>query len=125
MALVVFTTSLTLNAGQIFTSGAFYAPCNRGGVDCRFEFDVELDFEGGQINGKMITMYGVAACRWENVPVKGTINATNDVIWRSEINPVQGCGRLVFEGKKDGDKVSGVFPRFQGRQVDITLKPKN
>ena len=125
MTFVFFATSLTLNAGQIFTSGDFYAPCNTGGRDCRFGFEIEMDFDGGVISGKLITMRGVNACRWEDVPVKGTINATNDVIWRSEVNPVKGCGSLVFEGKRDGDKVSGVFPRFQGKQVEITLKPKN
>jgi hypothetical protein len=123
--LATLTSSLTLNAGQVFTSGDFYAPCNGGGRDCRFGFEIEMEFEGGVISGKLITMRGVNACRWEDVPVKGTINPDNEVIWRSEVNPVKGCGRLTFNGKKDGDKVVGNFPSFQGKQIEINLKPKN
>jgi hypothetical protein len=123
--LATLSTCFTLNAGQIFTSGDFYAPCNIGGRDCRYGIEIEMDFDGGVINGKLITMLGVKACRWEDVPVKGTINPDNEVIWRSEVNPVKGCGRLTFNGKKDGDKISGTFPSFQGKQVEINLKLKN
>lgn len=122
--MATFATCLTLNAAQVFTSGDFYAPCNTGSKDCRFNLSLELDFDGDTVSGKIINMIGIKTCQWADVPLKGSINPANEVFWKSEINPVKGCGRLIFNGKKDGEKIYGNFPSFQGKQVDINLIPK-
>ncbi len=121
-----------VQAKDIFTSGQFRAPCNIGGKDCDFSFDVEMEFKETpvgdkkitEINGKVLTMFGVKACRWEDTPIKGTMAANGTVRWRTEKNAVAGCGSLVFEGTKDGDSFVGAFPKFQGVRVDLSLKPK-
>jgi hypothetical protein len=77
-----------------------------------------------EIDGKVLIMYGVRACRWQDTPLKGVVAADGSTRWRSEKNPVAGCGSLVFEGRKEGDSFVGAFPRFQGDRVDLTLRPK-
>lgn len=112
------------HSSEIYSSGDFWAPCNSPGKNCRFNLQLSLDLSDSQISGKVINMYGVAACRWEDVPVNGTITPQGDVRWRSEKNPVAGCGSLVFQGKKEGDHFVGVFPKFQGKSIELTLTKK-
>ncbi len=135
--LALFLIALTFcanqaNAKEVFTSGQFRAPCTVGGKECEFSFDVEMNFvetpvgdkKITEINGKVLTMYGVRACRWEDAPIKGTIAANGTMRWRTDKNAVADCGSLVFEGKKEGDIFVGAFPKFQGVRVDLSLKPK-
>lgn len=116
--------SALAHGGEVYTSGEFWAPCNNPGRDCRFGLELDMTFDNGQISGKVINMFGVNACRWQDVPISGVVDGQGAVRWRSEKHPTQGCGTLIFNGKQEGDKIVGSFPRFQGKQVDLTLSKK-
>lgn len=124
IAFILMTLLSGAHAADTYTSGDFWAPCNSAGKSCRFNLQLSLDVGESALSGKVITMFGVAACRWEDVPVTGTVSPQGEVRWRSDKNPVTGCGSLVFQGKKEGDQIVGFFPVFQGKQVDITLSKK-
>lgn len=124
LALFLMTLIRAAHAADLYTSGDFWAPCNSSGKDCRFNLQLNLDITDDRISGKVITMYGVAACRWEDVPINGSVTTQGEVRWRSDKNPVPGCGSLVFQGRKEGEALIGYFPKFQGKQVDLTLVKK-
>lgn len=126
LASISFTVAANESAqsGTIYTSNHFYAPCNSSGQQCSFSFEVEMVIYKNHISGKIITMHGVRACRWDNTPITGKINPDGTLQWRSEKHAMQGCGSLIFKGQKDGNNLIGSFPRFQGVEVPITLTPK-
>jgi hypothetical protein len=104
----------------------FSAPGNLPGKTLSFGFVVDLQFgEGGAISGEVKDFYGASACRWPGVKLSGGNLADGNFRWISDENPIKGCGKLVFVGKRDGDKLVGFLPRFQGVRVDLELSPTN
>lgn len=104
----------------------FSAPSNAPGRMWNYGFVIDLQFaEGGAITGEVKEFYGANACRWPGVKLSGGNIADGNFRWISDDNPVKGCGKLVFIGKKEGDKLVGYLPRFQGVKIDLELSPTN
>jgi hypothetical protein len=102
----------------------FMAPSNSPGKMWNYGFTVDLQFaEGGAITGEVKDFFGANACRWPGIKITGGNLPDGTFRWLTDENPVKGCGKLVFVGKKEGDKLVGFLPRFQGVKVDLTLEP--
>lgn len=101
---------------------SFTAPNNKGAAST-YGFVVDLQFnDSGSITGEIKEFYGANACRWPGLKIAGNNLQDGNFRWASEENIIKGCGRLVFIGKKDGDKLTGHLPRFQGGRVDLELE---
>lgn len=101
----------------------FVAPSNTG-KPWNYGFVVDLQFaDSGAISGEMKEFYGASACRWPGVKLAGGNLQDGNFRWTTEENPLKGCGKLIFVGKKDGEKIVGYLPRFQGVRVDLELEP--
>jgi hypothetical protein len=104
----------------------FTAPSNVPNKMWSYGFVVDLQFaEGGTISGEVKDFYGASACRWPGVKLSGGNIADGNFRWISDENPIKGCGKLVFVGKREGDKLVGFLPRFQGVRVDLEMSPTN
>lgn len=101
----------------------FVAPSNTG-KPWNYGFVVDLQFgDAGVITGEIKEFYGASACRWPGVKISGGNLQDGNFRWITEENIVKGCGKLVFVGRKDGEKLVGYLPRFQGVKVDLELEP--
>ena len=97
----------------------FSAPSN-GGRSMNFKIELELDLKGdGAFEGKVLKVWGASTCRYP-VGLTGSL-VGDDISFKSELNEVKGCGRIVFNGKKVGDTLVGVLPMFQGRAIELTF----
>ena len=104
----------------------FSAPGNQPGRMLNYGFVVDLQFaENGAISGDVKEFYGASACRWPGVKLTGGNLADGNFRWISDENPIKGCGKLVFVGKKETDKLVGYLPRFQGVKIELELSPTN
>lgn len=102
----------------------FTAPSNSPGKMWSYGFVVDLNFaENGQIAGEVKEFIGATACRWPGIKIEGGNLPDGSFRWMTEENSLKGCGKLVFVGKKEGEKLVGFLPRFQGVRVDLTLEP--
>ncbi|PUE28689.1 hypothetical protein B9Z35_11830 [Limnohabitans sp. Jir61] len=104
----------------------FVAPGSFGGPNTNFSFVVDLNFtDSGSISGEIKNFYGAKHCPWNGVQLSGSNLANGNFRWSSDENINKGCGKLVFVGKKEGAKLVGYLPRFQGIKVDLELEPTN
>ena len=98
----------------------FSAPSNNGAMPWNTGMIVDLKFaEDGAITGEMKNMFNVANCRWQGIPITGGNFKDGNFRWASDLHPTKGCGRIVFIGKRVGDKMVGFLPSFQGAKIDI------
>ena len=112
----------TMACADLYKSN-FTAPDNRGAPRA-YGFVVDLQFsENGQIAGEFKEFYGTSACRWNGVKLSGGNLPDGNFRWLSEENTMRNCGRIVFIGRKEGDKIVGHLPKFQGAKVDLELSP--
>jgi hypothetical protein len=101
----------------------FQAPDNKGRPrSYAIEVDLVQDASNA-ISGEIKTIHGTSACMWAGIKVAGGPTADGGVRWASEENPLKGCGRVVFVGKKEGNHWVGQLPRFQGAKIDLVLEP--
>ena len=99
----------------------FIAPDNKG-LPYNASFAVDLIFaENGAISGE-IKFSNSVICRWAGQKVTGGNFKDGDFRWTTELNPIKGCGKIIFIGKKEGEKIVGYLPSFQGVKIDIEFK---
>lgn len=102
---------------------SFQAPNNRGAL-VTYGFEADLAFNpDGSVTGEMKQFYGASTCRWPGTKLTGRMLADSTLHWVSEENTIRSCGKLTFVGKKEGEKLVGHLPRFQGIKVDLELEP--
>lgn len=112
-----------MNAQAELFKASFQAPDNKGRPRT-YGIEIELTQSGSDAVGGVIkNIYGTSACRWDGITVSGAATADGGIRWSSEENPMKGCGRLVFVGKKEGANLTGHFLRFQGNKTDLVLEP--
>jgi hypothetical protein len=118
---LVFNFSICCVAFADLYKVNFSAPANNGSPR-PYGFVVNLQFsEGGAISGDVKEFYGASACQWPGIKITGGNLPDGNLRWITEENPVKGCGKLVFVGKQDGDKLVGYLPSFQRVRVDLSL----
>ena len=110
---------LSVSAGEKYSAN-FSAPSNTGASSINFKIELDLDIKGdGVFDGQVLKVWGATTCRYP-VPLTGKL-VGEDISFKSEINEVKGCGRIVFNGKRVGEKLVGVLPSFQGRAIEVTF----
>lgn len=115
---VVFFCLTAVSAADKYSAG-FNAPSN-GGKTMYFKIEIDIDLKGdGAFEGQVLKVYGASTCRYP-VPLTGSL-VGDDISFKSELNDIKGCGRIVFNGKKVGDTLVGVLPMFQGRAIELTF----
>ena len=84
---------------------------------------VDLNFtENGEISGEIKNIYNTSSCKWQGEKVTGGKFKDGYFRWETGVHPTQGCGRIVYVGKKEGDKIIGYFPKFNGVRVETSFK---
>lgn len=125
-SIVIFISAIVLS-GSAFADlykVYFEGPSNSVGKVWRYGFVVDLHFaESGVITGEVKEFLGATGCRWPGIKIEGGNLPNGTFRWMTEENPLKGCGKLVFIGKKEGEKLVGYLPRFQGVKIDLELEP--
>ena len=104
----------------------FTAPSNVASKMWNYGFVVDLQFtDNGSITGEVKEFFGTKACSWPGIKISGGNLPDGNFRWMTDENPVKSCGRIVFVGKKEDNKLIGYLPKFQGVKVDLTLEPTN
>ena len=120
---LIFFASILLMAShanaEVYKTN-FIAPDNRG-LPYNASFNVDLIFaENGAISGE-IKFFNSTICRWAGQKVTGGNFKDDNFRWETELHPIKGCGKIIFVGKKEGQKIVGYLPSFQGVRIDIEL----
>ncbi len=102
----------------------FTAPSNVPGKMWNYGFVVDLQFaDNGAITGEMKEFFGTKACSWPGMKITGGNLSDGTFRWMTDEHPVKSCGKIVFVGKKEDNKLVGYLPKFQGVKLDLTLEP--
>jgi hypothetical protein len=105
------------HAGQVY-GGELFAEYPAGATAQRFRVSIDIEFQGNQFKGEVMSPDS-RRCRGP-AAIEGTVDG-DSISFRSEILPVQGCGRINFKGKKVGDAFQGTIP-WDGKDRPITFK---
>ena len=125
MKKAIFIASIVFMAAQANAETyktSFVAP-NNSGQPYNTGMVVDLNFaDDGAISGEMKILYNAPNCKWRGEKITGGNFKDGMFRWATDLNPTKGCGRIVFIGKKEGDKLVGYLPSFQGVKIDIEFQ---
>jgi hypothetical protein len=113
--------SLSVGATEVY-NGNLTAPNNMQ-RDTIFSFTLEYDANpDNTLKGILQCHPQCGSCFRADRVVKGLIE-DNKLTFDTDTSEVQGCGKHVFRGVKDGDNWVGTM-NFQGGRREITFKKK-
>ena len=116
--LVMF--SVVANAGEKYDA-LIKSKSTKGGKEKTFTFTLVLDDpKAEQLTGEIFS-YGSGPCGKER-KITGTQKPDGEVQFRTEENDLQGCGKLVFKGRRDNDSAIVGSMRFQGEDQEFIFK---
>ncbi len=117
LATVIF--AMSANSGERFDANVM-AKTNSG-KDKNYRFSFEFnDVQGESVNATMF-VWDATHCGRERI-MTGTLSATGVLNLTSDLSEMKGCGRLVFNGKKeDANTITGQM-QFQGGLRDFVFK---
>lgn len=119
-ALLVFSTGLYAQSALIGKySGTLKAPDNRN-TDRGWEIVIKItSAENGKLAGTILSNPSSTYCLGSR-SAGGTYDGNRVKLAVLEEGAIQGCGKLIFEGVAEGNKLIGKIP-FNGAPREITL----
>lgn len=110
--------SLSVGATEVY-NGSLMAP-NNAQRDTNFTFTLAYDANPDSTLKGMLECHQRGPCFRVDRPVTGVIDG-NKLTFETDVSEVQGCGKQVFRGVKEGDHWVGTM-NFQGGRREITFK---